>query len=341
MSPQEFQQLPLFASAEETTPAEDVAAEAPPSPPWSAWLEDFQAWLRSQNRAALTIRAYTTDLEQFFAYLEEHAIRDPAALEPQHLVNWLAELQAEGAKGTTLDRKRTALKQFFRWLVKHKDYPYGDPTRVLAVPTQEYRLPPTLTPSEVTALLAAPDPNTFQGCRDRAILGLLVGCGLRVSEVVNLRTDHITWGKGEQESKGAEEQGSSGTQAQDEPAALYVSGRLVPLPPNVKRFLQEWLKQAYGTINPEVPCNVFDITTRQIHNRVVRYAKAAGLRKHVTPSILRHTCAVLRLAAGERYADVKHIMGHELDDIMVQYVERARNLQAIQAAHFDVPVNRE
>lgn len=323
MGVQQFRQLPLFPTPESTERVEDTAREAPPSSPWSAWLEDFQAWLRSQNRAALTVRAYTTDLEQFFAYLEEQAIHDPAALEPQHLVNWLAELQTEGAKGTTLDRKRTALKQFFRWLVKHKDYPYGDPSRVLAVPTQEYRLPPTLTPSEVAALLRAPDPSTPAGCRDRAILGLLVGCGLRVSEVVHLRTDHITWGN------------------EQEPAALYVSGRLVPLPPNVKRFLETWLEQTFGTLDPEVPHNVFDITTRQIHNRVVRYAKAAGLHKHVTPSLLRHTCAVLRLAAGERYADVKRIMGHELDDIMVQYVERARNLQAIQAAHFDVPASSD
>jgi site-specific recombinase XerD len=330
VSDPDFEQLSLFpGQTPQPETRETEAAQPALRQQWEAWLEDFQAWLGSKNRAAQTIRGYTTDLQQFFDYLEEHDALDPAALEGQHLVNWLAELQAEGAKGTTLDRKRTALKQFFRWLVEHKDYPYGNPSQVLAVPTQDYHLPPTLTAPEVTALLAAPDAETPQGRRDRAILGLLVGCGLRVSEVVTLRTDHITWGEAAQQ----------GTKEAEEPATLYVSGRLVPLPPNVKRFLQEWLETHLGTPTPEVPHNVFDITTRQIRKLVLRYARQAGLHKHVNPSVLRHTCAVLRLAAGERYADVKRIMGHELDDIMVQYVERARNLQAIQAAHFDVPVS--
>jgi integrase len=112
---------------------------------------------------------------------------------------------------------------------------------------------------------------------------------------------------------------------------LYVKGRYVPLPPDAKAALKAWLDQAEGD-------RVFPIKPRAVRLVVKKYAAAAGIRKAVRPSItsaelsagLRHTFAVLALVRGEDYETVKLTLGHEIDDVMQQYVQRTHQLQVLR-----------
>lgn len=285
------QQLSLFPESGEKEPAEDTVRAQ-----WDQRLSNFENWLRSLNKAKRTIRGYTTDIGQLLDFLEQEG-RLEERIDTDDLIDFLAEQQKAGARSRTLDRKRSAFKAFFGYLVRFKRID-TDPSRRLGVPIADYELPLTLTESEVEGLLEAAQDHP----RDLAILRLFVGCGLRVSELCGLKLEDIDLKE----------------------SMLYVKGRYVPLPTDAKEALEAWLDQA------ESDDRVFPIKPRAVRLVVKKYAAAAGIRKTVRPSILRHTFAVLALVRGEDYEAVKLTLGHEIDDVMQQYVQRAHQLQVLR-----------
>lgn len=311
------QQLPLFPESTTEQPTEDTARRAESVEPWgprARWdrrLDNFENWLRSLNKAKRTIRGYTTDIGQLLDFLEQEG-RLEDVIDTSDLIDFLAEQQKAGARSRTLDRKRSAFKAFFGYLVRFKRID-DDPARRLGVPIADYELPLTLTESEVEGLLEAARDHP----RDLAILRLFTDCGLRVSELCGLKLEDIDL----------------------EESMLYVKGRYVPLPPDARTDLKVWLR-------PEVPPEhdegldeevgqaggdrVFPIKPRAVRLVVKKYAAIAGIRKAVRPSLLRHTFAVLALVRGEDYEAVKLTLGHEIDDVMQQYVQRAHQLQVLR-----------
>jgi len=274
---------------------QDDLPEDPTRARWDQRLANFEKWLRSINKAKRTIQGYTTDIQQLLDFLDKEGRLDEA-IGTDDLIAFLADLQKEGARSRTLDRKRAALKAFFGYLVRFKQIS-DDPSRMLGVPISDYELPPTLSENEVKGLLEAAKDHP----RDLAILRLFTGCGLRVSELCDLKSNDIDLKE----------------------ATLFVKGRFVPLPPDAKTALKTWLDQADGD-------QPFPITPRAVRLLAKKYAVAAGIRKTVRPSILRHTFAVLSLARGVDYETVKLILGHEIDDVMQLYVQRARQLQILR-----------
>lgn len=299
------QQLSLFPELERKEPAEDTARAR-----WDKHLASFENWLRSINKAERTIQGYTTDVKQLLDFLEKSG-RLAETVGTDDLIAFLAHLQKGGARSRTLNRKRAALRAFFGYLVHFKVIP-EDPSRLLGIPIADYELPPTLSESEVKALLKAAQDHP----RDLAILHLLADCGLRVSELCGLRRDDIDL----------------------EEAMLFVKGRFVPLTPDAKAALETWLDESEGDRplgSSAKRIEIFPITPRAVRLLVKKYAHIAGIRKPVRPSILRHTFAVLALMRGVDYDTVKLTLGHEIDDVMQLYARRARHLQGLRQMTWD------
>src|SRR5919199_1431635 len=240
---------------------------------WTPALRGFERHLRAANRRPLTIHGYLRDLEQLRA--------------------WLADLQEDERTGATLARKRSALRAFFDFVAAEKLI-LASPVERLERPIHEYELPQTLSREQVAALLRAAEPNP----RDYALLHVLLGCGLRVSEVCALTRHQL-----------------------DLPNRLiYVAGRVVPIPRETLEVLEKWLQ-----IEPGL--EIFSIKQRMVRLLCEKYRKLAGIPQQVTPSLLRHTSAVWQLVDGVDPEQLKLQFGHEREDVLVHYINRARQLR--------------
>ena len=259
---------------------------------WKAALQEFERHLRAANRRPLTIHGYLSDLEQLRAWMIA-AGRGADVPSTADLRAWLAELQQGDRAGATLARKRSALRAFFDFVAAEKLIP-ASPAERLEQPAHEYELPQTLSRQQVAALLHAAQPNA----RDYALLHVLLGCGLRVSEVCALARTQI-----------------------DLPNALmYVAGRVVPIPEETLAVLNGWLATHPETL-------VFPIKQRMVRLLCEKYRSLAGIPEQVTPSLLRHTAAVWQLVDGVDPEQLKLRFGHEREDVLVHYISRASQLR--------------
>jgi site-specific recombinase XerD len=260
---------------------------------WKAALKEFERHLRAANRRPLTIHGYLSDLEQLRAWMIGRGRGDEVP-STSDLRAWLAELQEGERTGATLARKRSALKAFFDFSAAEKLIPES-PVERLERPSHEYELPQTLSRAQIAALLKAAEPHK----RDYALLQVLLGCGLRVSEACALAHSQL-----------------------DLPNRLiYVAGRVVPIPKETVEALEAWLAE-----NDEPA--VFPIKQRMVRILCEKYRERAGIPEQVTPSLLRHTSAVWQLVDGADPEQLKLQLGHEREDVMVHYVSRASQLRA-------------
>src|SRR5918997_3372575 len=215
---------------------------------WTPALKEFERHLRAANRRPLTIHGYLKDLEQLRAWMIV-AGRGDEVPSTADLRRWLAEMQEDEAAGATLARKRSALRAFFDFAAAEKLIP-ASPVERLERPTHEYELPQTLSREQVAALLRAAEPNL----RDYALLHVLLGCGLRVSEVCALARTQL-----------------------DLPNRLmYVAGRVVPIPQETLTVLEAWL-----AVHPDN--QIFPIKQRMVRLVCEKYRILAGIPEQVTP----------------------------------------------------------
>lgn len=221
--------------------------------------------------------------------------------------NWLeldseSVLQFQTVVGTnfspaTARRKLSALRSLLKFERRR------NPDMVVELPDtggfrRERPLPKALTLSELTALLSGPD-GTPKGLRDRAMMELIYGAGLRVSEAIQVRLGDIDWLE----------------------SSLRVTGkrektRLLPIPSETKRVLQEYLDASRPLLKPRATDLLLlsdkgmPLTRQFAQLRVRYYAEAAGL-SHVSPHVLRHTYAVHLLNGGADLRAVQELLGHE------------------------------
>lgn len=259
---------------------------------WSYAFKEFERHLRAQNRRPLTIHGYIKDMEQLRAWMLGNDRGDDVP-STEDLRHWLAELQENEATGATLARKRSSARHFFEF-VAHLGLIKQSPVEKLEQPSHEYVLPQTLSRQQVAALLRAAEKNP----RDYALLHVLLGCGLRVSEACALAR----------------------TQVDLPNRMLYVAGRVVPVPDEAFKALDAWMKQHNDVL-------VFSIKQRMVRLLCEKYRTIAGIPDQVTPSLLRHTSAVWQLVDGVDPEVLKIQLGHDRDDVMLHYIDRARLLK--------------
>ena len=158
---------------------------------WHKLLKEFESFLKvGKGLARLTIRNYITDLEPFSEYLKETQTSNLNQVTHHFLRNYLAWLIKLGYVRSSIVRKLSTLRTFFKWMTNN-NIVSNDPTLLVSTPKLEKRLPTLLSVVEVEFLLDAPDTSTPIGIRDKSILGLIYGAGLRVSEIVGLNLEDV------------------------------------------------------------------------------------------------------------------------------------------------------
>lgn len=274
------------------------------------WIED--------GLAPLTLAAYRRDLEAYAVWLH----RPLASTSEADLLAYMAERHA-GTRATTANRRLTVFKRYFRWAVREHLVP-SDPTLRLLAARQPLRVPKSLSEAQVEALLAAPDINNPLGLRDRAMLELMYASGLRVSELVGLKTVQLGLNEG----------------------ALRVTGkgsreRLLPFGGEAQAWLQRYLAQARAAILAGASSEALFVTrlgegmSRQMFWRLVkRYAAQAGVSAPISPHTLRHAFATHLLNHGADLRAVQMLLGHADIATTTIYTHVARErLRQLHALH--------
>jgi integrase/recombinase XerD len=251
--------------------------------------------LSTARLAPRTVDAYRRDLADFSAWLGA----SPADASPEQLASYLAQLRADGLAATTIARRVAALRSFFRHQVLLGARP-DNPASELELPRRRRALPKTLSPGEVERLIDAAAGTTPRSLRDRALVVLLYGAGLRVSEAVGLERGAVdlegrlvrTIGKGSKE-------------------------RVVPIGREAVEALRRYLARGRPYLDkrhrPEVFLNAQGgaLTRAGAFLILRRLAGAAGLEpERVHPHLLRHSFATHLLEGGADLRSVQEMLGH-------------------------------
>jgi tyrosine recombinase XerC len=266
-------------------------------------LENFLDYLKSERRySANTVRSYQIDISQFILYLSD--LFDPLQVRPDivdkvHIRRFVEELFINGLQKKSIARKLSAIKSFFRYL-KRINAVDNESLFNLRVPKLEKPLPVVLAEHEVRKLMDLPAKNTFEGVRDRAILELFYGCGLRLSELIQLKMNQIHL-----DERYIKVVGKRGKE------------RLLPLGQFAIDALEEYFSVREKNIqNLSHPSLIF--STRKgkplyplaIQKMVKQYLHQISEQDHLSPHVLRHSFATHLLDRGADLLAVKELLGH-------------------------------
>ncbi len=264
-------------------------------------LDAFVTYLtRARGYSMHTARNYRSDVEQFSQYLKEKADgRTIEEADPLIIRGYLAHRFRQNKK-SSLARKISAIRTFYRFLTR-EGLATHNPAQHVATPKREQTLPHFLSVDEAFRLVEAPQQEDFVKARDRAILELLYGSGIRVSELVAIDAEDLdinmqilrVRGKG-----GKERIVPFGKKAKEALTAyLHERARLLQERQTTTRAV--FLNRAAGRL-----------TTRTVARRLDVYARALALRRHVSPHTLRHTYATHLLDSGADLRAIQELLGH-------------------------------
>jgi len=261
-------------------------------------IDAFLEYLVSERSAPdNTIAAYANDLRSFSAWMSDRDL-DYRRITAAHLREFTSQGKHSGLKTTSINRRLTAIRQFFRFLLQ-EELVDSDPTRDLARARSTAYLPEVLSIDEVDRLLGAPDCSTPLGLRDKAMLELLYATGLRVSELVGLKLQNLNLHVGYLMTRG-----KGGKE------------RLVPLGESALARVNDYLSLS----RPQLVRKAVDVLfcsnrgaamTRQNFWYIIkRYAYDCGIFKPISPHTLRHSFATHLLSGGADLRSVQMMLGH-------------------------------
>jgi integrase/recombinase XerD len=282
----------------------------------AVWLED--------GLSANTLAAYRRDLEALAAWLSQTSGISLNAVQELHLQAYFAARHSL-SKATSANRRLTVFKRYYRWALRERIVEL-DPTLRMLAAKQALRVPKTLSEDQVDALLSAPDANTALGLRDKAMLELLYASGLRVTELVKLKTLHVSLNEGVLRimGKGSKE-------------------RLVPFGDMARDSLLAYMQNARGALlgakqtddlfvtssGPKAGAAMSRIMFWQL---VKKYALLSGITAPLSPHTLRHAFATHLLNHGADLRSVQVLLGHADISTTTIYThvvrERLKNLHA-------------
>jgi integrase/recombinase XerC len=263
-------------------------------------IEQFLSSLRERNSSLHTIKAYTTDLEQFRLFLGEGT--KIADIDHVRVRGFLSHLFDRGLSKTSVARALAAVRSLYKWLAR-EGMVEQNPALLVSTPKLPKKLPRVPSIEELNAVLDSPMPEqaSFPE-RDKVIFELLYGCGIRNSELIGINIDHIYWsndailvrGKGKKE-------------------------RFVPLSDTTSFAIREYLPkrdEVLRHLRRNTPALIVNnragrLTTRSVGRIVKAIAVARGLSPDFHPHTLRHAFGTHMLEEGADLRSIQDLLGHE------------------------------
>ncbi|MET4080430.1 integrase/recombinase XerD [Pedobacter sp. UYP30] len=269
---------------------------------WQSYLKEFKTYLKlERSLSANSISAYLGDVEKLIQYFlskdEQPKITEIKSADLKNFISWIHEM---GMQASTQSRIISGIKAFFAYLLV-EEIITNDPSALIESPNITRKLPDTLNIFEIDALLAAIDASSAQGMRDKAIVEVLYGCGLRVSELTELRISNIfapiefikVIGKGNKE-------------------------RLVPIGESALKYISIYLNEVRVHANIKKGHEDYLFLSRfgaklsriSIFNLIKTLAISAGIHKVISPHTLRHSFATHLIEGGADLRAVQEMLGH-------------------------------
>ena len=247
-----------------------------------------------------TLDAYRRDLNKLLIYYADNCI-DFKSVTLEEFDKFAGKLREEGIKPRSVARILSGVRSFYRFLALEKEIEM-DPTELLESPRIGKHLPEVLSVEEIDRIISVIDLSKPEGIRDKAIIEVLYGCGLRISELCNLKISHLYL---EEEYIRVKGKGSK--------------ERLVPIEGVAVESLREWLVARMGRkVRSTEEDYVFVSVTRgcrlsriSLFVYIKEYARKAGITKNISPHTFRHSFATHLLEGGANLRAIQMMLGHE------------------------------
>lgn len=268
---------------------------------WERYIKDFVSFLKiEKGLAENSIFAYQNDVNKLKDFATANNI-DPTSATYEDLKQFIAQLYDLGLSARSQARIISGIKQFFIFLLV-EDAIQDDPSELLELPKLGRKLPEVLSIEEIDSLISAIDLSKDEGHRNKAILETLYSCGLRVSELINLKFSDLFFEEGFLKvlGKGNKE-------------------RLVPVSPSVEKEIEIYTKNIrnHMKIQPGNENFVFlnrrgaHLTRVMIFTIIKNLAETAGIKKNISPHTFRHSFATHLLEGGANLRAIQEMLGHE------------------------------
>lgn len=265
-------------------------------------IAGFKEHLRlERNYSEHTLDAYLGDLQKFLDHLEiQRPGATPERIDTEAIRSFVGELRETGVSIATQARTVSSIKAFFRYLM-HEEAIEQDPSSLIEMPRSERKFPDVLTPDEVDRVLKGIDLSEPLGHRNKAIIELLYGCGLRVSELTALRISELHFDEGYVRIRGKGDK-----------------ERLVPIGEATAEAVQQYLRherQGQRALHRQEDVlflnqNGKALSRVMIFNIVRSSARDAGIEKKVSPHTYRHSFATHLVEGGADLMAVREMLGH-------------------------------
>lgn len=287
-------------------------------------INEYIAWLQIERGSSpLTCSAYRHDIEAYASYLEKiYCIIDPDEITQEEVLAYLSSLLEQGKSPATRERAISVLKGFHRFCIQ-EHFCKQDPTGALAYPKKPLKLPDVLSIDQVDALMDTIPDDSALHIRDRAMLEVLYGCGLRVSELVGLDRERLylddgfllVFGKGSKE-------------------------RMVPISGLALSWLERYLAEARVALyRPQKPTGAVFLNSRggrisrQSVHKIVACAGTAINVSSLHPHTLRHSFATHLLEGGADLRAIQDMLGHS--DIATTQIYTHVHMQHLKEEYLD------
>ena len=269
---------------------------------WQHTLQDYQHYLRiERGLSGNSIANYTLDVEKLIKFLSKNKLEaTPISISKEIVQRFIYEI-ASKVNPRSQARIISGLKSFFNYLV-FEDYREDNPMDLIESPKTGRKLPDTLSVAEINMLIKAIDLSTPQGERNRAMLETLYGCGLRVSELTNLKLSDLYFeedfikvtGKGDKQ-------------------------RFVPISPINKKYITIYRSEVRNHLRIQKGFEDIlflnrrgkQLTRAMVFTIIKQLAEAVGLNKSISPHTFRHSFATHLLTNGADLRAIQQMLGHE------------------------------
>lgn len=270
---------------------------------WPTAIAAFTAYLQiERSLSPNSVTAYTKDVNHLQDYLSDHYPKvSPVQVQQEHLEQFIQHQGRAGQHARSQARMLSGIRAFFRYLLLDNQI-HADPTALLEGPKLSRKLPDFLSIEEIDRMMEAINHSTPAGMRSRAILEMLYGCGLRVSELTGLRLSNLYFdidfikvlGKGNKE-------------------------RLVPIGKKAQKWVVLYMDEVrrFGQIHPKYEDHLFlnqrgtPLSRVSVFTMIKALAQEAKIRKTISPHTFRHSFATHLVEGGANLRAVQQMLGHE------------------------------